>query len=105
MDHADQDAHEVRGIIDDLGVRSRLLVPLEVAAARRGALLASTDGYTCSVQPGRPRLLGAIAHWIRLTAAGLAVVRRRKGSSKRPRNCSTSSRPGNVTWRSWSIAA
>ncbi|HEX3247108.1 MAG TPA: hypothetical protein VHX16_17005, partial [Chloroflexota bacterium] len=37
-DHADQDASQPRGVVESLGVRSQIDVPLDVNAERRGGL-------------------------------------------------------------------
>src|SRR5688572_26149464 len=41
--HADRDEDEVRGIIEGLGVRSTLSVPVEVNGVRRGVLAAASQ--------------------------------------------------------------
>ena len=61
----DQDAEERPGFARDLGVRSVITVPLEVAGERRGvfgAMSARPEGYT----PDDARFLEAIAHWLGL---------------------------------------
>ena len=44
---ADQDREELRAIIERLGVRSAIFVPLHVAGERRGVLLASSTKPEC----------------------------------------------------------
>src|SRR5205823_11279044 len=64
---ADRDPIERRDIVERLGVRSEILVPLQVDAARRGVLGAT------SAQPDRfgaedLRFLQAVARWVGLVA-------------------------------------
>jgi DNA-binding CsgD family transcriptional regulator len=61
--HADDDAEELRGIIEGLGVRSGIVTPLDVGGWRRGVVQA------VSATPERfserdLRFLGAVAGWI-----------------------------------------
>jgi two-component system OmpR family sensor kinase len=72
-DHLDKDASEVRGLVEDLGVRSSIAVALEVAGVRRGVLLASS-ATPAAFDQADVHFLEAIAHWIGLTAARLAQV-------------------------------
>ncbi|HEY2032035.1 MAG TPA: HAMP domain-containing sensor histidine kinase [Myxococcales bacterium] len=60
---ADQDAQELRGLVDGLGVRSRLAVPLHTDSVRRGTL------EVCAAAPNSfdeddLRFLVAAARWI-----------------------------------------
>jgi GAF domain-containing protein len=60
---ADEDPEQLRGMVEGLGVRSEITVPLEVHGQRRGVL------SVVSVQPDRfteadLRFLGAVARWI-----------------------------------------
>ena len=68
-DHADQDSEEVSGLAEKLGVRSSLMVPLEVAGTRRGVLLVSS-ATPAAFTPADLEFLEAVAHWL-----GLAVTR------------------------------
>ena len=70
-EHADQDADEVSGLAKDLGVRSSLAVPLEVAGVRRGVLLASS-ATPAAFSEADLEFLESVARWIGLTAARLA---------------------------------
>jgi DNA-binding CsgD family transcriptional regulator len=70
-DHVDQDADEVRGLVEDLGVRASIAVALDIAGTRRGVLLASSATPAAFTQADL-HFLEAIAHWIGLTAARLA---------------------------------
>ncbi len=63
--HADQDPEQLRGMIEGLGVRSEISVPIDVREARRGVLSA------VSVRPeafteADVRFLTAVAGWIGL---------------------------------------
>ena len=68
-EHADQDVEEVSGLAEKLGVRSSLMVPLEVAGARRGVLLVSSATPAAFTQDDL-EFLEAVAQWL-----GLAVTR------------------------------
>ena len=66
--HLDQDPAELRGVIEGLGVRSQIAVPLEVNGQRRGVLL------VCSATPGRftardLRFVETVAHWVGLVSS------------------------------------
>lgn len=41
--HADRDPQELRGLVEDLGVRSSVSVPLEIDDVRRGVLAAPSS--------------------------------------------------------------
>jgi DNA-binding CsgD family transcriptional regulator len=63
--HAEQDPLELPGIISQLGVRSAIVAPLDMAGQRRGVLLA------CSAVPARfdaedLAFLEAVARWVGL---------------------------------------
>lgn len=71
--HLDQDSLELRGIVEDLGVRSQIGVPLEVRGERRGALM------VCSAMPeffseDDLRFTEAVAHWVGLVGYRAAGV-------------------------------
>lgn len=71
--HLDRDPIEVRGIVDDLGVRSQIGVPLEVRGERRGALM------VCSAAPeyfseDDLRFTEAVASWVGLVGYRAAAV-------------------------------
>ena len=68
-EHADQDSEEVAELAKLLGVRSSLMVPLEVAGARRGVLLVSSATPAAFTQ-GDLEFVEAVAHWL-----GLAITR------------------------------
>lgn len=63
--HLDQDPEELRGITDALGVRSVIVVPLDVQGTRRGAIQvdsAQMDQFAADDVP----FLEAVAHWVSL---------------------------------------
>src|SRR6476660_7866408 len=63
--HADQDPEQLRGMIEGLGVRSEITVPIEIQATRRGVLSAVSvrpEGFT----EADVRFLTAVAGWIGL---------------------------------------
>ena len=70
-EHADEDPEEVSGLAEKLGVRSSLMVPLEVAGARRGVLLVSSATPAAFSQADL-EFLEAVAHWLGLTVTRLA---------------------------------
>jgi DNA-binding CsgD family transcriptional regulator len=65
--NADREPGEVPGIVEGLGVRSSINVPLEVAGERRGVLLASsaTPGFFAERDL---RFVEAVARWVGLVA-------------------------------------
>jgi DNA-binding NarL/FixJ family response regulator len=71
--HLDRDATEVRGIVDDLGVRSQIGVPITVRDERRGVLM------VCSAEPAvydedDLRFTEAVANWVGLVGYRAAAV-------------------------------
>lgn len=71
--HADQDPEQLRGITEGLGVRSAIIVPLEVASFHRGVFLAS------SAQPEYFRatdlpFLEAVSRWVGMVAHRAELV-------------------------------
>jgi two-component system, OmpR family, sensor kinase len=61
--HVDEDPEELRGVKHALGVRSALIVPLDVDGVRRGVVQvdsAQPDRFSAEDLP----FLGAIAHWV-----------------------------------------
>ena len=65
--HADRESGEVRGLVEELGVRSSINVPLEMAGERRGVLLASsaTPGFFTESDL---HFVEAVARWVGLVA-------------------------------------
>lgn len=65
--HADRDEDEVRGIVEELGVRSTLSVPFDVNGVRRGVLAAASSVpeffQLCDL-----RFLEVVARWVGILA-------------------------------------
>ena len=61
--HTDEDPTQVRGIIEGLGVRSQVDVPLSVDGERRGILAAASARPDCFSESDL-RFLSAVADWI-----------------------------------------
>jgi DNA-binding CsgD family transcriptional regulator len=61
--HADQDPAQLRGMIEALGVRSDITVPLDVLGERRGVLSAVSLQPEFFAEPDLP-FLQAVASWI-----------------------------------------
>lgn len=73
--HADADPEELVGVIEGLGIRSTLAVPLRVADERRGVLLASSTTPEFFSEDDL-RLLDAVAGWVGLVAHRAELVAR-----------------------------
>ncbi|HEY0737029.1 MAG TPA: GAF domain-containing sensor histidine kinase [Herpetosiphonaceae bacterium] len=61
--HVDEDAEEIRGIREALGIRSQMIVPLEVAGNRRGVLnvaSAKNDHFSAASL----QFLQTVAYWV-----------------------------------------
>ena len=72
---ADQDPGQLRGMTEGLGIRSAIMVPLEVAGTRRGVFLAS------SAQPhffteDDVRFLEAVSRWVGMIAQRAELTER-----------------------------
>jgi two-component system OmpR family sensor kinase len=72
---ADQDPGQLRGMTEGLGIRSAIMVPLEVAGTRRGVFLAS------STQPNffnkdDIRFLEAVSRWVGMIAQRAELTER-----------------------------
>ena len=65
--HAELDPEELRGIVDNLGVRSTITVPLEVNGVRRG-VLAAASARPEFFQPRDLKFLEIVAHWVGMLA-------------------------------------
>jgi two-component system OmpR family sensor kinase len=65
--HVDRDPEEVRGIVEDLGVRSLLGVPLEVNGVRRG-VLSAVSASPEFFQARDLKFLTIVARWIGMLA-------------------------------------
>ena len=74
-EHAEQDPVELPTVIADIGVRSTLAAPLEVAGARRGVLVASS-ATPAAFTAGDLDFLEAVARWIGLTSTRLVHAER-----------------------------
>jgi DNA-binding CsgD family transcriptional regulator len=80
--HLDQDEIELRGIVEDLGVRSQIGVPLEVRGQRHGVIM------VCSAQreyfdEGDVHFLEAIANWVGLVGYRAAAVEEKIATAAR----------------------
>jgi signal transduction histidine kinase len=64
---ADQDPEQLRGMTEGLGIRSAIMVPLAVAATRRGVFLASSARPDFYVEDDL-RFLEAVARWVGMVA-------------------------------------
>ena len=73
--HADRESGEVPGIVEELGVRSSINVPLDIGEQRRGVLLASsaTPGFFTE---GDLHFVEAVARWVGLVAGRTAHTAR-----------------------------
>lgn len=65
--HADADPEELPGIVDELGIRSTLTVPLEVNGVRRGVLAAASSSPEF-FQPRDLQFLAIVARWVGMLA-------------------------------------
>jgi signal transduction histidine kinase len=76
--HADQDPEELRGLVEDLGIRALLEVPLEVNGVRRGVLAAASAKHDF-FQARELKFLTIVARWVGMIAhrAELAEQSRR----------------------------
>jgi DNA-binding CsgD family transcriptional regulator len=72
---ADRDPRELKGVVEGLGVRSIIGVPLIVSGERRGVLLASSAKFDFFSERDL-RFLEAVAHGIGLVGRRAAVVER-----------------------------
>lgn len=72
---ADEDPGQVPGIVHELGVRSSLIVPLDVAGERRGVLLASSARENRFAEDDL-RFLGAVSRWVGVIAHRAELVER-----------------------------
>jgi DNA-binding NarL/FixJ family response regulator len=71
--HLDQERVELRGIVENLGVRSQIAVPVTVKGERRGVLLvcSATPDYFSEMDL---RFVESIANWVGLVGYRAAVV-------------------------------
>lgn len=71
----DEDMQEIRGIREALGVKSSLIVPLDVAGVRRGAVLVSRAQHD-AFSPEDRVFLEAVARWVGLVIQRAELVER-----------------------------
>ncbi len=64
---ADQDPGQLRGMTEGLGIRSAIMVPLEVAGTRRGVFLASSARPDFFAEDD-VRFLEAVSRWVGMVA-------------------------------------
>jgi two-component system, OmpR family, sensor kinase len=64
---ADQDPGQLRGMTEGLGIRSAIMVPLEVAGTRRGVFLASSARANFFTEDD-VRFLEAVSRWVGMIA-------------------------------------
>ncbi len=85
--HADQDPKQLRGVVEGLGVRSTLIVPLAVDGGRRGVFLvasAQPDFFA----PDDLAFLGAVARWVGMVAHRAELVARITTDARAEGRCS-----------------
>jgi two-component system, OmpR family, sensor kinase len=70
---AEQDPQQLRGVVEGLGVRSTLIVPLAVGSGRRGVLLAAS-GQPDLFGPDDLAFLAAVARWVGMVAHRAELV-------------------------------
>ena len=73
--HVEQDPEQLVGIVQELGVRSTIEVPLQVAGERRGVLLASSAAFDFFSEEDL-RFLEAVARWVGIVAHRAELVER-----------------------------
>ncbi len=66
-DHADQNPDQLRGLVEDLGIRAMLEVPLEVNGVRRG-VLAAASAKPEFFQPRDLKFMTIVARWVGMIA-------------------------------------
>jgi two-component system OmpR family sensor kinase len=71
--HADRDPNEVRGIVEELGVRSTITVPFDVDGVRRGVLAAASSTPEF-FQVSDLRFLEIVARWVGILAQRAEVA-------------------------------
>jgi len=73
--HLDQEADELRGIVEELGVRSQLAVPVVIKGQRRGVLMvcSATPAYFSEVDL---RFAESIGHWVGIVTARVVQTER-----------------------------
>jgi GAF domain-containing protein len=79
----DEDPRELREVVEGLGVRSQVLVPLALAEGQRGVLgvmSAEPEQYS----QGDVRFMEAVARWLGLVATDRAVSGASSASRQQP---------------------
>jgi signal transduction histidine kinase len=71
----DEDPNELPGLIRGLGIRSEIIVPLEVDGQRRGVLLASSSEYDAFSDEDL-RFLETVARWVGVVAHRAELTQR-----------------------------
>lgn len=80
--HADQDPQQLAGFTQDLGIRSMVMVPLEVAGARRGVLAvdaAQPEAFSTEDQ----HFVQAVARWLGLVVHRIEAEEARRSAGMR----------------------
>ena len=72
---ADQDPGQLRGMTEGLGIRSAIMVPLEVAGTRRGVFLASSARPNFFIEDD-VRFLEAVSRWVGMVAQRAELTER-----------------------------
>ena len=72
---ADQDPGQLRGMTEGLGIRSAIMVPLEVAGTRRGVFLASSARPNFFTEDD-VRFLEAVSRWVGMVAQRAELTER-----------------------------
>ena len=72
---ADQDPGQLRGMTEGLGIRSAIMVPLEVAGTRRGVFLASSTQPNFFAEDDI-RFLEAVSRWVGMIAQRAELTER-----------------------------
>jgi signal transduction histidine kinase len=72
---ADQDPGQLRGMTEGLGIRSAIMVPLQVAGTRRGVFLASSARPNFFTDDDI-RFLEAVSHWVGMVAQRAELTER-----------------------------
>ena len=102
--HAEQDPNQPRGVVDELGVRSEVSVPIEVHGERRGVLT------VCCGQPDRfterdQSFLEAVAGWIGLLIHRAELVEQIAAGAARRARFETGDELARLTRRQQEVAA
>jgi PAS domain S-box-containing protein len=83
---AHRDPHELPGMKEELGIKSEMVVPLEVSAERRGVLFASSSRPDFLTEQDL-RFLEAVSHWVGVVIHRAELVEQRtKEESERAEN-------------------